>query len=139
VLKATCLVWLALLLWGCGGARKPQADPVSEAMKQAVAGSAARVEVVGRTDWEVAAERGEYWVSARLVNRGSAGKVAVRGALKAMIPYVGIGVSPTEPSYIQMDAGETVQQRLTGKIPARVADKAIGCVVEVYPRAERAR
>lgn len=141
VMRSVRRMWpvgIALLLWGCGGARKTQVDPVSEAMKQAVAGSAARAEVRGRTDWEVMPSSGEYWVSVRITNKGGAGTVALRAALKAMVPYVGMGVSPTEPMYIQMNAGETVLQRLTGKIPAEISDKAIGCVVEAYPRAERA-
>jgi hypothetical protein len=104
-------------------------------MKQAVASSPARVRVVGRTDWEVVREREEYWVSVTLHNEGGAGLVALRVAVKAMVPYVGIGANPTEPQYFQMGAGETRELRLTGKISAEAADRAMGCAVEVYPRA----
>jgi hypothetical protein len=52
-----------------------------------------------------------------------------------MVPYMGIGVNPTEPQYFQMAAGETRDLRLTGKISAEAADRAMGCVVEVHPEA----
>jgi len=130
-------LWLTLpvlLTCGCG---RPQAkrDAVSAAMRQAVASSPARVRVLGRTDWEVASEQGTYWVRARLQNQGGPGLVAVRAAIKAMAPYVGIGVSPTEPQYFQMAAGETRELQFTGRISSGAADRALGCALEVYPQA----
>jgi hypothetical protein len=52
-----------------------------------------------------------------------------------MVPYVSIGIGPTEPQYFQMGAGETRELRLTGTISPEAADRALGCVVEVYPEA----
>jgi hypothetical protein len=125
---------VALLLPGCGG-QKAKEDPVSAAMKEAVEGSQARVRVGGGTDWEAIRERETYWVSISLHNEGEAGLVGVRVAIRSMVPYMGIGVNPTEPQYFQMAAGETRDLRLTGKISAEAADRAMGCVVEVHPEA----
>ena len=138
-LRRAGLAALILLLSGCGGGKKSEEDAVSNAMKAAVAGSAARVRLTGRTDWEVVREREEYWVKAQLTNEGDAGLVAARGALKAMVPYVEIGASPTEPQYFQMAAGQTMEVQLTGKVSAGLADRAMGCVLEVYPKAEKPR
>ncbi len=125
---------VVLLLSGCGG-RKPKEDPVSAAMKQAVENSRAQVRVAGRTDWEVIRAREEYWVKVSLHNEGGAGLVAVRVAIRSMVPYVSIGLSPTEPQYLELAAGETRELRLTGKISGEAADRVLGCVVEVYPEA----
>ena len=91
--------------------------------------------MAGRSDWEAIREREEYWVRLSLHNEGEAGLVAIRVAIRSMVPYVSIGVSPTEPQYFQMAAGETRELRLTGQITAEAADRALGCVVEVYPEA----
>jgi hypothetical protein len=125
---------VVLLLSGCGG-QQAKEDPVSTAMKQAVEGSQARVRVGGGTDWEAVRDRETYWVRVSLHNEGEAGLVGIRVAIRSMIPYIGIGVNPTEPQYFEMAAGETRELRLTGKISAEAADRATGCVVEVYPEA----
>ena len=52
---------VAVACLGCAGQKQPQVDPVSEAMKQQVAGSAARVKIIGRLDWEVTSSQGAYW------------------------------------------------------------------------------
>ena len=108
---------------------------MSEAMKQQTAGSAARVKIIGRTDWEVMPNQGRYWVKVKLSNMGGDGPVALRAAIKTMAPYVGIGVGPTEPVYFQMRAGQTITQQVMGQLPGP-SDRAMGCVVEVYPRWE---
>jgi hypothetical protein len=125
---------VALLLTGCGGQRAEE-DPVSAAMKQAAENSQAQVRVAGGTDWEVDRGSEDYWVRVSLHNEGGAGLVAIRVAIRSMVPYVSIGVSPTEPQYFQMAAGETRDLRFTGEISAEAADRAMGCVVEVYPEA----
>ena len=125
---------VVLLLSGCGGQRAEE-DSASAAMKQAVENSQAQVRVAGRSDWEVIRQSEEYWVRVSLHNEGGAGLVAIRAAIKSMVPYVSIGVSPTEPQYFEMAAGETRELRLTGEISAEAADRAMGCVVEVYPEA----
>lgn len=127
---------VVLLLSGCCG-RKPKEDPVSAAMKQAVENSRAQVRVAGRSDWEAIREREEYWVKVSLHNEGGAGLVAIRVAIRSMVPYVSIGLSPTEPQYFELAAGETRELRFTGKISAEAADRALGCVVEVYPEAPK--
>ncbi len=104
-------------------------------MKNSVAGSVASVRVVGRTDWEVTDDRNGYWANVNLRNEGGAGLVALRVALQASVQYVGIGASPSEPQYFQMEAGQTMQVRMTGTTKPALADRALGCVVEVYPRA----
>jgi len=104
-------------------------------MKQAVANSAARVTVVGRTDWEITADRQGYWVRIRLHNVGGAGKVAVRAALKTSTQYVGTGTFPSQPTYIDMAPDETQDLRLTGKVPENQVDRAMGVLVEAYPYA----
>ncbi len=124
-----------LLLSGCGGQRAAE-DAISTAMRQAVENSQAQVRVVGRSsDWEVIRESEKYWVRLSLHNEGGAGLVAIRVAIRSMVPYVSIGVSPTEPQYFEMAAGETRELRLNGTISAEAADRALGCVVEVYPEA----
>ena len=131
-------VWPAavvVLLWGCGGTKPPAEDPTTAAMKQAVTNSAARVTVVGRTDWEAVSDRGEFWVRIRLKNSGGAGKVAVRAALKTSTQYVGTGTFPTEPTYIDMAPDEETDLRLTGKVPENQVDRAMGVLVEAYPYA----
>ena len=128
------LAAVVLAMSGCGGGG-PEEDPVSTAMKQAVAGSPARVRVAGRSDWEVIRETGRYWVRASLHNEGGAGLVAVRVAIRSSVPYLSIGVSPTEPQYFEMGAGETRELRFNGTITPEAADRALGCVVEVYPAA----
>ncbi len=125
------LVMLLLVLCGCG--QKTKVDPVSEEMKKAVEGSAARPVLSGGSDWEVEPRRNEYWVSLRITNHGEAGLVAVRVGLKVMVPYVGIGLNPSEPKYIEMEAGETVEEVFYGTCPGSIADKAIGFNVELYP------
>lgn len=136
--SATVLICMAsgLLLVGCGAkSQKPKVDPVTQAMKQAVTGSMAQVMVVGRTDWDVDPDNNQYWVNVTLQNMGATGQVALRAAIQTATPYFGIGESPTEPMYFQMGAGQTVTQRLTGKLSAKKADKALGVNVEVYPKA----
>jgi hypothetical protein len=104
-------------------------------MKQAVADSQAQVRVAGRGDWEADRQSEKYWVRVSLHNEGGAGLVAIRVAIRSMVPYVSIGIGPTEPQYFQMGAGETRELRLTGTISPEAADRALGCVVEVYPEA----
>ncbi len=125
---------VVLALWGCGGQRAEE-DAVSTAMKQAVENSQALVRVAGRSDWEADRTREDYWVRVSLHNEGGTGLVAVRVAIRSMVPYVSIGMSPTEPQYFEMAAGETRELRFTGEISAEAADRAMGCVVEVYPEA----
>jgi len=88
-------------------------------------------------DWEVDPGTGEYWINAELKNEGGAGKVAVRGAIKVMLPYVGIGEGVSEPIYLTMTAGQKSPIRIEGKVPVSRADKAIGAVLEIYPAANR--
>jgi hypothetical protein len=134
-IAAMCTVF-GLLLAGCGSkSQKPKVDPVTQAMKQTVNGSMAQVMVVGRTDWDVDPDHNQYWVNVTLQNMGATGQVALRAAIQTATPYFGIGESPTEPMYFQMGAGQTVTQRLTGKLSAKKADKALGVNVEVYPKA----
>ena len=131
-----CLMLLAALglvvIVGC--AKEPEVDPVSEEMQAAVAGSAARVKTQGRVDWEVVPERNQYWVSMKLENTGGSGPVAVRVAIKTMAPYIGIGESPTEPEIFDMDEGEVVKKTLRGTLSGKIADKAVGVAVEIYPK-----
>lgn len=126
------LVLTLALFYGCS--KEPEVDPVSEEMKAAVAGSAARVHTEGRVDWEVVPERNAYWVNVKLKNDGGAGPVAVRVAMKTMIPYIGIGQSPTDPYIVEMEAGEVLTHRFDGTLSADIADKAIGPAVEIYPK-----
>lgn len=128
------LILMLVFFTGCAP-KKPQVDPVSEAMKKAVADSAARVQIVGRTDWEVDQGNGNYWINATLKNTGGAGKVAVRGAIKVQLPYVGIGEGVSDPIYFDLAPGQEWPITITGKIPAERADKAIGYVLEIYPTA----
>lgn len=132
-----CSLGMAVLaLGGCGPkAKSPEADAVTQAMQQAVAGSAARVRVAGRTDWEVMPDQNQYWVNVTLQNVGGDGPVALRAAIQTVAPYFGIGESPTQPEYFRMGPGETVSKRLTGSLSAKRADKAIGVNIEVYPKA----
>jgi len=122
-----------LFLVGCAP-KKPQVDPVSETMKKAVVGSEARVKANG-VDWEVDQSNGEYWINATLKNNGGAGKAAVRGAIKVVLPYVGIGEGASKPLYLDLAAGQEWPIRIEGKVPADRADKAIGYVLEIYPSA----
>jgi hypothetical protein len=130
-LSAPLLILLCLV--GCAQ-KKPKVDPVSKEMKKAVAGSAARVKANG-VDWEVDQSTGEYWINATLKNQGGAGKVAVRGAIKVMLPYVGIGEGASKPLYLDLAAGQEWPIRIDGKVPANRADKAMGYVLEIYPAA----
>ena len=125
---------VVFVLSGCGG-QGAEEDAVSTAMKQAVENSQAQVRVAGRSDWEVDRTSEDYWVRVSLHNEGGAGLVAVRVAIRSMVPYVSIGISPTEPQYFEMAAGETRELRFTGEISAEAADRAMGSVVEVYPEA----
>ncbi|MBN1461735.1 MAG: hypothetical protein JXA57_19570 [Armatimonadetes bacterium] len=138
VLRRGLVAAVLLALSGCGGHRADE-DAVSVSMKQTVENSKAQVRVTGRTDWEVTRETGKYWVRVSLHNEGAAGLVAIRVAIRSSVPYVSIGVSPTEPQYFEMAAGETRELRLTGTISAEAADRALGCVVEVYPEAPETR
>ena len=128
-----CAFAVAVACLGCGGQKQPQVDPVSEAMKQQVAGSAARIKVIGRPDWEVPSSQGSYWIKVKLHNMGGDGPVALRGAVKTLVPYVGIGAGATEPMYFQMRADQSITQQLRGQLSGRT-DRASGCVVEVYPK-----
>jgi hypothetical protein len=105
-------------------------------MKATVADSAARVKVSGQVDWEADPGNGEYWINALLKNQGGAGKVAVRGAIKVMLPYVGIGEGASKPQYFDMAPGQELALRIAGKVPADRADKAVGAVLEIYPEAK---
>lgn len=135
ILRVLGLVIIPWLVIACAP-KKPQVDPVSEEMKAAVAASAAQVRVIGRSDWEADPGNGEYWINATLKNQGGAGKVAVRGAIKVMLPYVGIGEGASEPQYFDMAPGQELALRIEGKVPADRADKAIGYVLEIYPEAK---
>lgn len=122
---------ILVFLVGCAP-KKPQVDLVSEEMKKAVTGSAVRVKASG-VDWDVDQGNGEYWINATLKNQGGAGKVAVRGAIKVQLPYVGIGEGASKPQYFDLAAGQELSIRIDGKVPADRADKAIGYALEIYP------
>ena len=128
-------VLLVAALWGCGGTKPPVEDPTTAAMKQAVTNSAARVTVVGRTDWEITTDRAGYWIRIKLHNAGGAGKVALRAFLRTSTQYVGTGTFPTAPTYIDMAPDETQDLRLTGAVPENQIDRAMGVLLEVYPYA----
>jgi hypothetical protein len=140
ILRFLIWTWLLstlLFLCGCSGGSKEakEADAaVSEEMQQTVAGSPALPVIVGRTYWEADPGSGDYWVTFKVKNEGEAGTVAARAALKMLVPYVGLGTSPTEPIYFDMEAGETTLKRIDGKCPQKLADKAVGCNIELYPK-----
>lgn len=134
--KTHILAALAVLLVGCSRkAQAPAVDPVVQAMQKATANSAARVQVVRRTDWDVDPDRNQFWANVTLRNVGGDGQVALRVAIQTVVPYVGTSQRATGPEYFQMIAGQVVSRRLVGNLAAKMADKAIGVNVEVYPKA----